>query len=207
MVSTKIMTKFNRLKLISYVMSKIIDWLHNLLTKNKLIVIIIIIIGIIGSLPSFKKEQPNVNQININNSSLINSPTIQQSSNISIVYNTPKNFDINNGECNPLFYIEQIGLLKDKIKYDFYSVKYILPDDQEAFIEKVLFNVSYWIGSCNKEFTDCCVYHKFRIKKSLDNNICWVHKTRFGHENLVSDIWNYTERVLLEPDKCVREVK
>lgn len=186
-----------------------LDKIYNSLTKNKPIVIIIILISLIAGIVGiyqFFKEPTNNNEITIQNSTLIKSPVIQKSSNISLTYNNPSEF------MDVSFYPYVISMHTqtpdaDGKRYNYYFMKIILPDNQEAFMEEVLFNKSYAIANCNEENTDCYVYHKFRINESLtEDNVCWIFTTRFGHENMSGDTRVCGKRFKIDPKSCMKLV-
>jgi hypothetical protein len=190
--------------------NKFIDRIHGLLTGNKLIVIIIIVLGIVGTLYSFWPKEDIIDNINngiiIQNSTLTNSPTFQKSSNISVTYNPTPESDM----YSP-FYSGEISMNRDDLidgkKYHFYFMKFILPDDQEVLLEEVLFNTTYKIASCNEAFTDCYIYHKYRNKGELkDDDICWIFTTRFGHDEMSSDTIIAGERFSKHPEDCSKLV-
>jgi len=190
--------------------NKYVDAIHKLLTRNKLIVIIIIIVGVARTLYSFWPNEGitdnSNNEIIIQNSTLTDSPIFQKSSNISVTYNTPPESDM----YSP-FYSQELSLNIDTPlngkKYHFYFLKFVLPDDQEVLLEKVLFNTTYKIASCNVESTDCYIYHKSRNKRELkEEDTCWVYITRFGHDDIDSDVQKFGERFLKDPESCSKLV-
>ncbi len=188
--------------------NKIIDKIHKILTKNKSIVVIIIILGVVGTLYSFWPSDntiDNSNNVLLYNSTLTDSPIIQGSSNFSVTYNDPPD-----GDVYTPFYRYSMELKKDNLingnAYDYYNLKFIMPDDQEAFIPEVLFNKSYVIGSCNEESTDCYVYHKFRINDDFkEEDTCWIFTTRFGHD-IGTDSQRPAKLFNSDSSKCIKLV-
>jgi len=187
-----------------------LDKIHNFLTKNKLIVIIIILVSLITSILTiyqFFKESINNSGINNQNATLINSPIIQKSSNISITYNQPPEENVLSPFYSTGFIIDFDTPATNGKIYNNYFVKFILPDDKEVFMEEVLFNKSYEIARCNEQLTDCYVYHKFEIKTGLkEDNICWIFTTRFGHSNISTDSMKPANRFFIDPKSCSKLV-
>lgn len=142
----------------------------------------------------------------IQNSTLTDSLIIQKSSNISVTYNRPlKSEDLYDSSYSHVIGVN-LQNLDNGQRYNKFFMKIILPDDQEAFIEEVLFNQSYDIARCNDQFTDCYVYHKFRIVEGLkEDDICWILTTRFGH-NISTDITQPGKRFYTNPESCMKLV-
>jgi len=146
--------------------------------------------------------------ITIQDSNLTNSPIIQKSSNVSVTYTTPSDSDM----VNLFFYKKTFSITRDNtyfgMKFNLYGMKVILPDGQEAFLEKNLFNKSYTIGICNEELTDCYIYHKFRIKDKLpEDRICAILYTRLGNEDIGTDIMSYAPKFQTDPDSCYKVIE
>lgn len=184
--------------------NKNIDAIHKFLTKNKLIVIIIIVLGIVGTIYSFwpKRDIIDNNAIMIQNSTLTNSPIFQKSSNISLTYNSPPDSDLYSPFYSQSIFYKNTNSLGGK-NYNLYFLKFILPDDQEAFLDKVLFNTTYQVASCNDEKTDCYIYHKYRKGVEIkEEDICWIFTTRIGRDEIGSDKLIVGERFSKHPEEC-----
>ncbi|MCK5629745.1 MAG: hypothetical protein KAI26_03960 [Nanoarchaeota archaeon] len=190
--------------------NKYVDKIHKLLTENKVIVIIIIVLGVVGTLNAFWPHEDIIDNSNngiiIENSTLTESPIFHKSSNISVTYNSPPESDM----YSP-FYSKEISLNIDSLingkKYHRYLMKFILPDDQEVLLEKVLFNTTYKIASCNEEFTDCYIYNKYRNKGELvEKDICWIYNTRMGHDEIETDSLVAGKRLSQDPKSCSKLV-
>lgn len=175
-----------------------------------MIVTIIILLGVAGAIYPFLQNADITDnrgdEIKIQNSTLTNSPLFQKSSNISVTYNSAPESDI----YSP-FYSQELSYNEDGPRfgknYNFYFMKFILPDEQEVLLEKVLFNTTYKIASCNAEMTDCYVYHEYRNKGELiGSDVCWIYTTRFGHDETGSDILMKGERYPKHPEECAKLV-
>lgn len=170
------------------------------------------VIGIIVGILFGGKHIININSnndiMNVENSTFKNSPIFQRSSNISLTYNPAPDDDLVSPFYSTKLFMEGDKLIFDGKKYNFYFMKIILPDDQEAFIPELLFNKSYDIANCNEQWTDCYVYHKFRIKGELkEDDICWIFTTRFGHDYLHTDALRGAKRFQNNPANCSKLIQ
>ena len=169
-------------------MATIKEWVRDFRKKPKwdqFSIIFAVIIGIVGLFVGGNyliNIASNNNQLHIDNSTLIKSPIVQGSSNVSIVYSE----DDNSAPPNPSIYSKLAGaLLNFEIpelggKVNIYNVKYILPDGQIVFLKEMKFNETYQIAQCNQEYTDCYIYHKFRAPELQVEEICWEAGWRDG---------------------------
>lgn len=165
--------------------------------------IVSILIGLFFGGKYIIQISSNNNQIIIENSSLSNSPIFQDSSNISVTYGTETDSDV----LNPLFYTHTFSVLRNLEhfgkRFDLYLMKIILPDGQEALLNKARFNETYTIAACNEEWTDCYVYHKYKTESKLtDEDVCAILYSRIGNEELGSDITSYTKKFQTEQKNC-----
>lgn len=178
-------------------MATISEWIRDFkrLKKWDKVGIIVGLVGLFIGLIFSANYMLNINigrnQINIRDSSVINSPMIQESSNISVVYNTDDTFGLDYDQYPR---IHTLKFHKDFTNNyvggdaNFYFVKVIVPDRKEAFLEEILFNKEYTISRCNMELTDCIINPKFRPNKDLtEDQICWTFISRFSDKNLTYD--------------------
>lgn len=191
-------------------MATLSEWIRDFkrLKKWDKVGIVIGIFGLFAGLIFSANYMLNINigrnQINIHDSSVTNSPIIQESSNISVVYNTDDTFGLDYDQyprIHSLKFHEDYRPL-DK-KANFYFVKVIVPDRKEAFLQEILFNKEYTISRCNMDLTDCIINPIFRPNKDLtEDQICWTFISRFSDKNLTYDRFMSSKRFKTDPAKC-----
>lgn len=138
-----------------------------------IIVIILFILGLIFS--------DGGNNININNSTLIDSPIVQDSPNTSISYTTNIVSDSPSQWHNQEIRLESganLILKREKTGCAFQGVSYnskiILPSKQEVFLDEIWSNESYVIAYMNNDFSDAYLVNKYRIPEDLnEESICY----------------------------------
>lgn len=142
----------------------------------------------------------NVNKVTLINSSTYQSPIIQSSSNISIIYS-----DANLESGCPQNY-NDIFQIKNSYSFDLFKIKVIFPDDKIGIVEKLSTNQSLNLGQCIYNSSDCCIYHKFRINEKMnDEDFCWIFTTRLGHEELSSDNLIPTIKQYTNKSECIND--
>ncbi len=208
-------------------MATISEWIRDFkkLKKWEKVGIIVGILGLLGlpfaanyivNINSVSSQTTNINNsgknsINIQNSSVINSPMIQDSSNVSVVYNPDDTFGLDYDQYPR---IHTLKTHKDFTtfylggKANLYFVKVIVADRKEAFLEEILFNKEYAVSRCNMELTDCIINPKFRPNKDLtEDQICWTFISRFSDKNLTYDELIPSKKFQIDRDKCFKSVE
>ena|SRR3989344_6427898 len=149
----------------------------------------------------------NTNQTFNNQNSTFNSPIIQGEFKDSII---SINSSYISDSIDPTLYSQIItwvnqGTYQGLGQLNLYNIKLILPDGQEAYIEKLLFGERIDIAQCNEVFTDCVIYYKFRAKIP-DKELCWLRElntTKIDSKTyIISEIIKRSNRYITEPEKC-----
>jgi hypothetical protein len=178
-----------------------INLLINKILKHPAFRIFAVVIPIvIAGVTLFFQFQSRGNIANIMDSTLNQSPILQDSPGTIITYNA-------GGPIDPGLYSEVINV-RNNLTYpslggggNFYNYEVVLPDLSKAFLQTVLFGKNYDIAQCNQAFTECQVYNAYKFSPSDEKDLCWRNvaiatATPAGQNYVVDNIFKATNESL-----------
>lgn len=125
-------------------------------------------LGLIGVFAIiYFQQQTTGNKVEIDESTLKNSPIVQNSPGTSIIYNEDKS-------------IPYTKIFKTRIEFlrtlnkSLFNVKYVLPTGKEAFIPKITKGEEYTLFYTNDDISDIYVSEKYKFTDDLNSKVCWV---------------------------------
>ena len=145
--------------------------------------LITILVSVVFFILSLLFPTGDINNINVNNSSLTNSPLIQSSSNFSLIYtlgdsydNLPFGYYTKPIQIKTDYYeiirMEKQGCMVSNVFFD--SV-IVLPSRQKVFLNAIWYNESYTIAYFNNDETDAYIPHAYRVPENItDKDICYT---------------------------------
>lgn len=159
-----------------------------------------ILLGIISFV--FNSLTIMINENNIINSSLKNSPIIQESPGTSITYVIDESTSKPN--MDRLYYNKDLKINLGKSNYSIYNIKIILPSGQEAYIKKLTTinkPKEYVLASSNEEFTDFFIPSEHIVPKNLnEDNICYYFV--ITHDNIMGQ-WYKGKKFDSNKESCL----
>jgi len=168
-------------------MKNLINSIHSFLTKNKLVVIVIILISLGGAVYGFWPKETTETTITKETSE--NTITIGDGNKfegVLIAQDSPgAHLEINENKSMP--YTHQFTILEGKFGQEkweeLYNVKFLLPNNKDAFLPVLKEGKKYIIASTFEDCSDITVSEAYQISDNFDeSNVCFTKRLFCGED-------------------------